>query len=138
MKYIKVSLGFKTYVRSDSLSVIKLWLDASFSTYNECRGHTGGMISLVAGSITSGPWKQRINERISTANNLIGVNYLMGPVLWKLYFIQDKGYIVERNIIFQDNHGTIHLMLNGNKSSLNSIKHINVRYFFVKDVINRG
>ena len=29
-------------------------------------------------------------------------------------------------------------MLNGKKPILNNTKHINVRYFFVKDVINRG
>ena len=30
------------------------------------------------------------------------------------------------------------LILNGMKSSLKNTKHINFRYFFVKDVINRG
>ena len=63
---------------------------------------------------------------------------MMVPVLWKLYFIQGKGYTVERNIMFQDNHSTMRLVLNGKKSSLKNTKHINVNYFFVNDVINRG
>ena len=62
----------------------------------------------------------------------------MGPVLWTLYFIQEKGYIVESNIMFQDNHSNMRLMLNGKKSNLKNTKHFNVRYFFVKDVVNRG
>ena len=62
----------------------------------------------------------------------------MRPVLWTLYFSQAQGYTMESNIMFQDNHSTMRLMLNGNKSSLKNTKHINIRYFFVKDVINKG
>ena len=63
---------------------------------------------------------------------------MMVPVLWKIYFIQGKGYIVERNMLFQDYHSTMRLMLDGNKSSLNRTKKINVRHLFVRDVINGG
>ena len=94
------------------------------------------MIYLVAGSITSGSWKQKING--GGGNELTQVNNMMRPVLWILYFIQAQGYTMDNIIIFQDNHSTMHLMLNSKESSFNNTKHINVRYFFVKDVINRG
>ena len=45
---------------------------------------------------------------------------------------------MDSKIIFQYNHSTMHLIINGKKSSLNNTKHTNVRYLFVKDVINRG
>ena len=96
------------------------------------------MIPLVAGDITSGSWKKKINGRGSMDNNIIRVNYKMVPVLWTLYFIQGQGKTVKINIMFQDNHITMRLMMNGKKSSLKNTKHINGRYFFVKDVINRG
>ena len=63
---------------------------------------------------------------------------MMGPVLWILYFIQGQGFTLEINILFQDNHSTMCMILNGNKSSLNIAKQINIRYFSVKDMINRG
>ena len=63
---------------------------------------------------------------------------MMVPVLWTLYFIEEKGYTVESNIMFQDNHSTMRLILNWKKTSLNNTKHINTRYFFVTYVINRG
>ena len=115
IKYTKGTLGVNMTLREDSLSEIKWWLDASFSAHNNLRGYTGGMISLGAGAITIGLWKHKINGRSSTDNKLILVNDIMGPVLWALYFIQGQGYTVERNIMFQDNHSTMRLMLNGKK-----------------------
>ena len=45
-KYIKGTLGVKLNLRADSLSVIKWWVDASFSMHNDCRGHTCNIMSL--------------------------------------------------------------------------------------------
>ena len=95
-------------------------------------------MSLVAGAITSGSRKQNINGWYSTNSKLIGVNNIMKPVLWTLYFIQAQGYTVESNIMLQYNHSTMRMIMNGKKSSLKNTKYINVIYFFVKDVINRG
>ena len=138
MKYTKGKLWVKLTVRGDSLSVIKWWVDVSLATNNDCRGHNGGMMSLGAGAITSGSWKQKINVRNSTYNKTIGYKDMMWPVLCTLYFIQGKGYTVESNIMLQGNHSTMNLVLNGKISSLKNTKHINVRYLFMKDVINRG
>ena len=46
MKYIKGTLGVKLTLRSDSLYMIKWWVDVSFSTHNDFQGYTGGMMSL--------------------------------------------------------------------------------------------
>ena len=118
--------------------MIKWWVDVSLATNNDCRGHNGGMMSLGAGAITSGSRKQKINVRSSTYNKIIGYKYMMRPVLCTLYFIQGKGYTVESNIMLQGKHSTMSLVLNGKISSLKNTKHINVRYLFMKDVINRG
>ena len=115
MKYIKDILGVKMNLREDSLSVINLWVNAPFSTHKYFRGHTGVMMYLGAGSIISGSWKHNISGQSSTDNKLVGVDDIMVPVLWTLYFIQVQGYTVESNIIFQDNHSTMQLILNGKK-----------------------
>ena len=115
MKFIKGTLGAKLNLRSDSLTVIKWLVYVSFDTHNDYRGYTGGMMSLGAGAITSGSWKKNINGRSSTEKELIGVNDMMGPVLWALYFIQGQGYNIDSNIMFQDKHSTMHLMPHGKK-----------------------
>jgi hypothetical protein len=48
------------------------------------------------------------------------------------------GYTVKQNVIYQDNKSSIILEKNGKASSSKRTKHINMRYFFIKDVINRG
>ena len=138
MKYSQGALGVKLTLRVYSLSVIKWWVNKSFVTHNNFWVNTGVMMYLGSGAITSGSWYQNINGRSSTENDLIRVNNIMVPVLWILYFVQGQGYTVESNIMFQYNHRTVCLMLNGKKYILKNTKHINVRYFFVKDMINRG
>ena len=91
MKYINRTLGVNLNLRADSLSVIKLWLDASFATHNDFWGHTGGMMPIGEGDIASGSWKQMINRQSSTNNELIEVTDMVVPVFWTLYFIQGQG-----------------------------------------------
>lgn len=55
-----------------------------------------------------------------------------------LYFIVAQGYDVQKNIIYQDNKSSITLEQNGRASSSKRIKHIKVRYFFIKDVVEHG
>jgi hypothetical protein len=54
---------------------------------------------------------------------------------WTRYFIEGQGYGVEASILNQDNLSAILLEKNGRASSSKRTKHINVRYFFIKDRI---
>ena len=90
MKYTKGTLGVNLTITEDRLSVIKWWVDTSFSTHNNFWGYTGGMMSLGSGAITSVAWKQNINRRSSMDKYLIGVKYIMVPVLWALYLYRIK------------------------------------------------
>ena len=58
--------------------------------------------------------------------------------MWGLYFIEAQGYEVTHNILYQDNKSTILLAKNGRWSSSKQTKHINNRYFLVKDKTDRG
>jgi hypothetical protein len=54
------------------------------------------------------------------------------------YFIEGQGYGVEASTLKQDNLSAILLENNGRASSNKRTKHINVRYFFIRDQINSG
>jgi hypothetical protein len=45
---------------------------------------------------------------------------------------------VSRNILFQDNKSAIILHKNGTALSSRNMRHINIRYFFIKDRIKAG
>ena len=49
-----------------------------------------------------------------------------------------QGYQVKRNILYQDNKSAILLEKNGSLSSSQKTRHINVRYFFIKDKVDNG
>ncbi len=59
-------------------------------------------------------------------------------ILWARYFIEAQGYTVGENILYQDNKSTILLATNGRWSSSKRTKHINSRYFFIKDKVESG
>jgi len=58
-------------------------------------------------------------------------------IRWTRNFMKEQGY--ELNIeIKEDNRSTMLLMKNGKLSSGKRTKHLDVRYFYVKDLIDRG
>ena len=58
--------------------------------------------------------------------------------MWGKYFIEGQGYTVTSNILYQDNQSCILLATNGRMSSSRRTKHIQHRYFLVKDLVDRG
>jgi len=138
MKYLKGTRFLKLTLSAENLRVLKWYVDSSFAIHPDCKGHTGGMLTLGKGAVTSGSRKQKLNGRSSTEAEIIGVDDFMGPLLWTLYFMREQGYDATSNILMQDNQSTMKLLINGQKSSSKRTKHINVRFFFAKDVIDRG
>ena len=59
-------------------------------------------------------------------------------MLWTSYFLEAEGYGINENILYQDNMSAILLEKNGKKSSTKNNKHINVRYYFIKDWVETG
>ena len=125
-------------LRADDLGVISWWIDAAYAVHEDCKGQTGAMMSLGEGGVLSGSWKQKIQGRSSTENELIGVHDLLPKVLWSKFFIEAQGYQVEQNIVNQDNKSAILLETNGFASSSNRTKHIKARYYYIKDCVARG
>lgn len=48
-----------------------------------------------------------------------------------------QGYEISQNIFYQDNQSAIRMEKNGQKSCGEKSRHINIRYFFIKDIIDR-
>jgi hypothetical protein len=138
LKYTRRTIYMHLILRADSLSIIKWWVDASYATHGDCRGHTGAMMSLKRGSIIGMSKKQKLNTTSSTECELVGVDDASPQMLCTRYFIEGQGYNVEASILNQDNLSAILLKKNGGASSSKRIKHINVRYFFIKDGIASG
>ena len=49
-----------------------------------------------------------------------------------------QGWEVKDNLLLQDNNSSIKLEINGKASSSNRTRHINIRYFFIADRVQKG
>ena len=138
LKYLWGTRHLKLCLTVDNLHTLRWWVDASYGVHWDCKGHTGMMMSLGRGAAMSFSHKHKLNARSSTEVELIGIDDALPYIMWGLYFIEAQGYEVTHNILYQDNKSTILLAKNGRWSSSKRTKHINNRYFLVKDKIDRG
>ena len=62
----------------------------------------------------------------------------MGQVLWTHAFLEEQDHKVIKNIIYQDNKSVILLAENGRGAASKKTRHMEIRYFFLKDCIASG
>jgi len=49
-----------------------------------------------------------------------------------------QGYPIKDNTLFEDNQSEIRMLKNGRNSCTGNSRHIHIRYFFVKDRVDKG
>ena len=81
--------------------------------------------------------KQRLNTKSSTEAEVVGVSDYLPYNLHFVMFLREQGYTVRKNVLFQDNESAIKMETNGRMSCTSNSKHVNVRYFFVKDRVDK-
>ena len=138
MRYLHSTKGMHPTLYADDLHIIKWYIDASFATHPDFKSHTGATMTMGGGAMQTMSRKQKLNSRSSTEAELIGVDDAITQVLWTKLFMEAQGYIVEKNILFQDNKSSILLETNGRSSAGKRSRAINIRYFFVTDQVELG
>ena len=81
--------------------------------------------------------KHKLNETSSTETEIIGASHYIPWTLWAKRFLQAQGYILRRNTFYQDNMSAMRLESNRLKSRGEKSRHIDIRFFFIKDVLKR-
>ena len=138
MLFLHSTLNDKLILSADDLHVIKWWIDASFAVHPDFKSHSGAVMSYGTGAPITGSQKQKLNTRSSTEAELVGVDDFITKILWTQLFMEEQGYEITRNILYQDNKSAMLLEKNGKKSSGKRTRAINIRYFFVTDQIEKG
>ena len=126
------------YIGATSLHDLYTWIDASYGVHPNMRGHTGGVMSMGIGVLHARSSKQKINVKSTTECEIVGTSEYCPYTIWKLMFLEDQGYPLRRNILFQDNKSSIKMEKNGRNSCTENSRHIHTRYFFVKDRVDKG
>ncbi len=68
----------------------------------------------------------------------MAVDEMMAQILWTRLFMLAQGIKMTNNILYQDNRSAILLEKNGRASSSKRTKHIEIRYYYVADRIEKG
>ena len=121
---------------ADHLSSFTTWVDASYATHPDMKSHTGGLVSFGTGALLCKSNKQKLNTRSSTEAEVVGASEYLPNTLWLQMFMNAQGYPTTTTYFEQDNESTIKLEKNGHASAGPKSRHVDIRYFWIKDRIN--
>jgi hypothetical protein len=112
-------------------------IDSSFGVHVDGKSHSALVTQVAKGPVDTGSRKQKIVTKHSTESELVAVSDMSSRVIAVSEFLKYQGHNVNPVVIEQDNQSTIRMIELGKPvSSFN--KHINIRYFFIKDRVERG
>lgn len=112
-------------------------IDASYGIHPNGRSHSGSSISIGVGSVDAKSEKQKLTAKSSTEAEIIATSDHSSPMLGLKGLLEAQGYKCAPVIIEQDNQSCM-LMLNRGRSDSGKTKHIDIRYFYLKDRIDNG
>jgi hypothetical protein len=138
LEYISGSLNDNFTLGADDLGRLRTWIDASYAVHPDFKSHTGGAISFGRGALVCKSTKQKLNTKSSTEAETVGASDYFPHTIWVKHFMEAQGYTVSSNILEQDNQSAIHLATNGRSSAGPKSRHIDIRYFWLKDRIQSG
>jgi hypothetical protein len=138
LKYLNCTKNDKLSISIDNVRIVKWYVDAAYAVHSDYKSHTGATMTFGKGAIQTISRKQKLNTRSSTEAELVAADDAAVMILWTRQFLEEQGYGVERNVLYQDNKSTILLENNGRRSSSKRTRHLNVRYFFLTDQIEKG
>ena len=137
LKYLKRNPSLPLTLEITDMSLISWWVDASHGVHADFKGHTGGVMSLGKGAFMDQCNKQKHNTRSTTESELVAVDEVMPKMIWAMHFLQGQGFETTTEL-HQDNMSTVRLEINGKRSSGQRTRHLNIKYFFVTDQIEKG
>ena len=94
VRHVRWTINVPLILRSDSLTIIKWWVDVSYASHPDMEGHIGATISFGRGSVTGISTKNKINAKSSTKAELICADNAMSQILLTRYFIEAQGFTI--------------------------------------------
>ena len=137
LHYLNGTAEMSRIMCMDDKNELRTWVDASYGTHEDMKGHTGALMSLGGGIVHHKSSKQRINTKNSTESELIGASDYVAYTIWLKRFLKEQGIKLKENIFYQDNESAIKLASNEFGPKSEKSRHIKIRYFFIRDLIKR-
>ena len=125
-------------IGADDMTWMNVFIDAAYAVHPDMKSHTGGCIFFGRGAIMSKATKQKLNTCSSTEAELVGNSDFIPSAIYASLFLNAQGYDMQPSTVNQDNQSTMKLLTNGRASCSTKSRHIDIRYFFMKDRIDKG
>ena len=109
IRYLRGTRELVITLESEDTGTVKWWVDAAFAVYHGMKSHTSGIMSMGRGALYSASNKKKMNTKILTEAELVGVDDLMTQILWMKYFLEAQGMKVSDNVVYQDNQSAMRL-----------------------------
>ena len=118
---------------------LELLTDSAFAVHYDRRSHTGKMIVIGDNGfpVAIKSHKQKINTTSSTESELVGLHDSLDLLMWCREIMKFMGYEQNCTKIFVDNTSTITQAYMG-KPSNNNKRWIDIKYFWIKELIDNG
>ena len=116
---------------------ITAYVDAAFMCHEGAVSRSGLVIELAGGCICAISRKQELVTKSSTEAELVAISDMSNNILWLRQMLEQMGYVQPATRILEDNVSTIALLTN-RVTHRQSTRHVNMRYFFVRDRIRTG
>ena len=137
MGFLKTTINDELTIEANDYGNITWYVDAAFGVHKDFKSHTGAVMMLGKGSVQSISTKQKVNSRSSTEAELISIDDVLSKIQWTKFFMQEQGCKINQNVIYRDNTSSMKLEMNGKMSSGKRTRHLEIKYFYVTDLIKR-
>ena len=139
VRYIRATRDSGVVLKPGGLGLtVRLYVDASYGVHADARSHTGSCVVIGdSGAVHCRSTKQSIVTKSSTEAELVGLSDSANQAIHIRRFLKAQGYTMGAITIFQDNQSCMALIERG-RSGAERTRHIDIRYFWVKERIDRG
>ena len=135
MVYLHDTKSLMLHLIADEFGTVYWLIDASFAVHPDYKSHTGAIMSIGKGAVSSLSTKQKVNTCSSTEAELVGINNVLAKLLWTTRFLEAQDYCINMGIVFCDNTSSMKLEENGHASANKCTRHFNIQYFYVMDLL---
>ena len=118
---------------ADAMNRFHTFIDVAYAINADRKSQTGGLVTFGRGAVHGQSTKQRLNSKSSTEGEIIGTSDYLTMPIWFGYFLRAQGYDDVKSTLYQDNQSAIKIEKNGKLSMSKKTKHMEIRYFYVKD-----
>jgi len=136
LQYIQTTMNMPFIFAADALNRFHTFIDVAYAVNADRKSQTGGLVTFGRGAVHAQSTKQKLNSKSSTEGEIVGCSDYMTMPIWFRHFLQAQGYQDVKSTLYQDNKSAIKIENNGQLSMSKKTKHMEIRYFYVKDRVN--